>query len=126
MKGLKMLTEKEKLNIRSNYSFPNTMFKGLVLQTCKNIVLFGKELTSPIRSLDFSDVFHVKAPDILLHYLDLLLQCCRSRYHCVNHLQKKHSMRLVNWKKKKIKNSVFVFPDTDFCCPAILWFARYI
>ena len=40
-KGLKTLWEKEKLLVSSNFTFP-TVFKRLVLQTCKNRSLFGE------------------------------------------------------------------------------------
>ena len=40
--GLKMLWEKEKLLITSNFSFSHSVFKRLVLQKCKNQGLFGK------------------------------------------------------------------------------------
>ena len=36
--------EKEKLLVRSNFSFPHIVFKRLVLQTRKNQGLFGKGL----------------------------------------------------------------------------------
>ena len=38
--------EKEKLLVMSNFSFSQSAFKRLVLQTRKNQGLFGKELTS--------------------------------------------------------------------------------
>ena len=40
----KRLCEKEKLLIMSNFSFSNSVFKGLELQTLKNQALFGKGL----------------------------------------------------------------------------------
>ena len=40
--GLKTLWEKEKLLVTSNFSFSLSVFKRLVLQTCKNQGLFGK------------------------------------------------------------------------------------
>ena len=43
--GQKTLWEKEKLLITSNFSFFRSVFKRLVLQTCKNQGLFGKGLT---------------------------------------------------------------------------------
>ena len=43
--GLKTLCEKEKLFIMSNFSFPHSVFKRLVLQTRENQGLFGKWLT---------------------------------------------------------------------------------
>ena len=42
----KTLWEKEKLLVTSNFSFSHSVFKGLVLQTCKNQGLFGKGLTT--------------------------------------------------------------------------------
>ena len=44
-KGRKHCGEKEKLHIRSNFSFSCSVFKRLILQTCKNQGLFGKGLT---------------------------------------------------------------------------------
>ena len=41
---LKTLREKEKLLVTSNFSFPQSVFKRLILQTCKNQGLFGKGL----------------------------------------------------------------------------------
>ena len=43
--GLKTLREKEKLLVTSNFSFPHSVFKRLVMQTRKNQGLFGKGLT---------------------------------------------------------------------------------
>ena len=43
-KGSKTLWEKEKLLVTSNFSFSQSVFKGLVLQTRKNQGLFGKGL----------------------------------------------------------------------------------
>ena len=40
----KTLQEKEKLHVTSNFSFPHSVFKTLILQTRKNQGLFGKEL----------------------------------------------------------------------------------
>ena len=45
--GKKTLWEKEKLLVTSNFSFSHSVFKRLVLQTCKNQGLFGKGLTQP-------------------------------------------------------------------------------
>ena len=42
----KTLREKEKLLITSNFSFSHSVFKGFVLQTCKNQGLFGKGLNA--------------------------------------------------------------------------------
>ena len=42
--GKKTLWKKEKLLVLSNFSFFHSVFKGLVLQTCKNQGLFGKGL----------------------------------------------------------------------------------
>ena len=44
-KGRKTLWKKEKLLVMSNFSFSPSVFKRLVLQTCKNQGLFGKGLT---------------------------------------------------------------------------------
>ena len=43
--GQKPQQEKEKLLIMSNFSFSNSVFKRLILQTCKNKHLFVKGLT---------------------------------------------------------------------------------
>ena len=43
-KGLKTLWEKEKLLVTSNFSFSDSVFNRLVLQTFKNQGLFGKGL----------------------------------------------------------------------------------
>ena len=43
-KGQKTLWEKEKLLVSSNFSFSHSVFKRLVLQTCKSQGLFGKGL----------------------------------------------------------------------------------
>ena len=40
--GLKMPWEKEKLLVKSSFSFSRSVFKTLVLQTRKNQGLFGK------------------------------------------------------------------------------------
>ena len=40
----KILWEKEKLLVTSNFSFFHSVFKRLELQTCKNQGLFGKGL----------------------------------------------------------------------------------
>ena len=45
-KGLKTRWEKEKLLITSNFSFSHTVFKRLVVQTRKNLGLFGKCIKS--------------------------------------------------------------------------------
>ena len=42
--GLKTLGEKEKLLIMSIFSFSHGVFKRLILQTRKNLGLFGKSL----------------------------------------------------------------------------------
>ena len=44
LKGKKTLWEKEKLLIMSNFSFSHSVFKRPVLQTRKNLGLFGKVL----------------------------------------------------------------------------------
>ena len=44
----KTLWEKEKLLVMSNFSFSHSVFKRLVLQTCKNQGLFGKGLNENI------------------------------------------------------------------------------
>ena len=41
-----MLWEKEKLLVKSNFSFSHNIFKRLVLQTHKNQGLFGKGLNT--------------------------------------------------------------------------------
>ena len=45
-KGLKTLLEKRKLFVTSNFSFSQSVFKSVLLQTRKNQGLFGKGLTS--------------------------------------------------------------------------------
>ena len=42
--GSKILREKEKLLVTSNFSFSHRVFRRLVLQTCKKQGLFGKGL----------------------------------------------------------------------------------
>ena len=42
--GLKTLREKEKLLVKSHFSFFHSVFKRLILQTRKNKGLFGKGL----------------------------------------------------------------------------------
>ena len=42
--GQKTLREKEKLLIMSNFFFSHSVFKTLVLQTCRNQGLFGNGL----------------------------------------------------------------------------------
>ena len=44
--GLKTLWEKENLLATSNLSFSHTVFKRLLMQTRKNLGLFGKGLSS--------------------------------------------------------------------------------
>ena len=44
--GKKTLWEKEKLLITSNFSFPHSVLKRLVLETCKNQGLVGKGLNN--------------------------------------------------------------------------------
>ena len=44
LKGWKTLWEKDKLCVRSNFSLYHSVFKRLVLQTCRNKGLFGKGL----------------------------------------------------------------------------------
>ena len=44
--GLKTLWEKEKLLVKSNFSFSHSVFKRLVLQTRKNQGMFGKGLNN--------------------------------------------------------------------------------
>ena len=48
--GQKTLWEKEKLLVTSNFSFTHSVFKRLVLQTCKNQGLFEKGLTVNTKS----------------------------------------------------------------------------
>ena len=43
-KGQITLREKEKLLIMSNFSFSHSVFKTILLQTCKNKGLFGKRM----------------------------------------------------------------------------------
>ena len=45
LKGKKTLWEKEKLLVKSNFTFSHSVFKGHALQTHKNKGLFGKGLT---------------------------------------------------------------------------------
>ena len=47
----KTLWEKEKLLVMSNFSFSCSVFKLLLLQTCKNQGLFGKGLNNKILDL---------------------------------------------------------------------------
>ena len=42
--GRKQCEKKEKLLVTSNFSFYHSVFKRLILQTCKNQGLFGKGL----------------------------------------------------------------------------------
>ena len=42
--GKKLMWEKEKLFVTSNFSFSHSVFKRLVLQTLRNKGLFGKGL----------------------------------------------------------------------------------
>ena len=51
----KILWEKEKLLVTSNFSFSHCVFKRLVLQTCKNQGLFGKGLIFPYRTEQIQD-----------------------------------------------------------------------
>ena len=44
-KRVETLWEQEKLLVMSNFSFSHNVFKRLVLQTRKNLGLFGKELS---------------------------------------------------------------------------------
>ena len=46
-RGKKILWGKKKLFFTSNFSFSNSVFDRLVLQTCKNHGLFGKGLIIP-------------------------------------------------------------------------------
>ena len=57
-KTLKTLSEKEKLLVTSNFSFPHSVFtkkkkKQLVLQTCEKRDLFGKGLTVKGLKIEF-------------------------------------------------------------------------
>ena len=45
LKGSKTLWKKEKMHIMRNFSFSNSVFRRLGLQTCKNKGLFGKGLS---------------------------------------------------------------------------------
>ena len=49
LNGLKILCEKEKLLVTSNFSFSHSVFKRPVLQTRENQGLFGKGLIEDIK-----------------------------------------------------------------------------
>ena len=51
--GYKTKWEKEKLLVTCNFSFSHSVFKRLVLQTCKNKGLFGKPLKPLPANVDF-------------------------------------------------------------------------
>ena len=64
-KGWKTLLEKEKLLIKSNFFFSNSVFKRLELQACKNQGLFGKGLKtffSEAADAFISTYFHMTVP----------------------------------------------------------------
>ena len=61
--GQKTLWEKEKLLVTSDFSFSNSVFKRLVLQTHKNQGLFGKGLNNYMK---MSFLYTVHATDLLL------------------------------------------------------------
>ena len=66
LKEKKILWEKEKLLITSNFSFPLGVFKRLVWQTCRIQGLFGKGLTdSPLRFITLPPQFLSKVPRVL-------------------------------------------------------------
>ena len=52
----KTIWEKEKLLITSNFSFSHSVFKRLVMQTCKNQGLFGKGLNTFSNNRDMSKI----------------------------------------------------------------------
>ena len=62
--GQKTLWEKEKLLVKSNFSFSRSVFKRLVLHTRKNQGLFGKGLSNMFNFLpndNILDCFKLKA-----------------------------------------------------------------
>ena len=64
LNGQKTLWEKEKLLVTSNFSFPHSMFKRLLLQTRKNQGLFGKGL---------KESFQHTAPTLPCHHRTLYM-----------------------------------------------------
>ena len=60
LKWLKTLWEKEKLLVTSNFSFPPSVFKGLLLQTCKNQGLFGKGLNLKAPNKPDPDILNIQ------------------------------------------------------------------
>ena len=61
LKRKKTLWEKEKLLVRSNFSFSNSVFKRLVLHTRKNKDLFVKRLSSGITKKEKINVCSIYA-----------------------------------------------------------------
>ena len=72
-KGSKTLQEKKKLLVMSNFSFSHSVFKRLVLQTCKNQDLFGKGLsfTTTLKVKTLEDTVQ-KGENDDLHFSPLL------------------------------------------------------
>ena len=71
--GQKILLEKEKLLVTSNFSFSHSVFKGLVQQTRKIQGLFGKELLISVASFSYlDDVDRITQPDYLPTLQDIL------------------------------------------------------
>ena len=64
--------EKEKLLVTSNFSISHSVFKGPVLQTCKNQGLFGKGLISRMADFLFCAFFFYKC----IFELDPSLKYC--------------------------------------------------
>ena len=76
--------KKEKLLVTSNFSFSHSVFKRLVLQTCKNQGLFRKGLTmlflsfpvvnedSPLRCTMINNIYDISIFQFLLHYLKFI------------------------------------------------------
>ena len=73
---LKTLWEKEKLLITSNFSFSRSVFKRLVLRTCKNQGLFGKGLNDPMKKA-FEKIFR-KGETACTHHFILFQKCFQS------------------------------------------------
>ena len=61
--GKKILWEKEKLLVTSNFSFSYSVFKRLVLQTCENQGLFGKglKISKSARIFHWDILLYIKA-----------------------------------------------------------------
>ena len=85
--GQKTLWEKEELHVTSNFSFTHSVFKRLVLQTCKNKSLFGKGLTPYQRRT----LTHVKIQSI-----------CRRKIRCCSEDQTSlYKSRKLSRKRRK-------------------------